>query len=125
MFTEAMLVRGRRVSLDRRRDGPRDTRSSRCAVSGPSSRSRTRCPVDPGFHREWGTFAGDHQGRRIRRCHYTGALPGRPEKSAEMRTSMMDRPKIAITMGDAAGVGPEIIMKSLAHAGVYERCRPL
>ena len=28
-------------------------------------------------------------------------------------------------MGDAAGVGPEIIMKSLAHREVYEQCRPL
>ena len=37
----------------------------------------------------------------------------------------MDRPRIAITMGDAAGVGPEIIMKSLGHADLYARCRPL
>ncbi|MGE4481588.1 4-hydroxythreonine-4-phosphate dehydrogenase PdxA [Acidocella sp.] len=37
----------------------------------------------------------------------------------------MTRPVIAITMGDAAGIGPEIIMKSLAHANLYERCRPL
>src|SRR5450755_4413874 len=37
----------------------------------------------------------------------------------------MPLPRIAITMGDAAGVGPEIIMKSLAHSEVYERCRPL
>ena len=37
----------------------------------------------------------------------------------------MDRPRVAITMGDAAGVGPEIIMKSLAHGELYERCRPL
>ena len=37
----------------------------------------------------------------------------------------MYRPLIAITMGDAAGVGPEIIMKSLAHSDLYERCRPL
>lgn len=28
-------------------------------------------------------------------------------------------------MGDAAGVGPEVVMKALAHAGVYEQCRPL
>jgi 4-hydroxythreonine-4-phosphate dehydrogenase len=28
-------------------------------------------------------------------------------------------------MGDAAGVGPEIIMKSLAAADLYDRCRPL
>lgn len=34
-------------------------------------------------------------------------------------------PIIAITMGDAAGVGPEVIMKSLAHPKVYEQCRPL
>ena len=37
----------------------------------------------------------------------------------------MERPRIAITMGDPAGVGPEIIMKALAHADVYERCRPI
>jgi 4-hydroxythreonine-4-phosphate dehydrogenase len=36
-----------------------------------------------------------------------------------------DRPVIAITMGDAAGVGPEIIVKALAHADLYGRCRPL
>jgi len=38
---------------------------------------------------------------------------------------MDNRPIIGITMGDAAGVGPEIIMKSLAHASVYEQCRPV
>jgi 4-hydroxythreonine-4-phosphate dehydrogenase len=37
----------------------------------------------------------------------------------------MSLPTIAITMGDAAGIGPEIIMKSLAHAELYQRCRPL
>ncbi len=37
----------------------------------------------------------------------------------------MERPIIAITMGDAAGVGPEIIMKSLARSEIYEQCRPL
>ncbi|WP_019119989.1 4-hydroxythreonine-4-phosphate dehydrogenase PdxA [Brevibacillus massiliensis] len=34
------------------------------------------------------------------------------------------RPIIAITMGDAAGVGPEIIVKALADSTVYEGCRP-
>ena len=37
----------------------------------------------------------------------------------------MTRPIIAITMGDAAGVGPEVIMKSLAHPELHEQCRPL
>jgi 4-hydroxythreonine-4-phosphate dehydrogenase len=34
-------------------------------------------------------------------------------------------PRIAITMGDAAGVGPEVIMKALAHPEVHAQCRPL
>ncbi len=37
----------------------------------------------------------------------------------------MSRPIIAITMGDPAGIGPEIIMRSLAHAEVQTLCRPL
>ena len=34
-------------------------------------------------------------------------------------------PVIGITMGDASGVGPEIVVKSLAHDAVYQQCRPL
>ena len=37
----------------------------------------------------------------------------------------MGRPIVAITMGDPAGVGPEIIMKALAVPEVYEISRPL
>ncbi len=42
-----------------------------------------------------------------------------------MDIQLNDRPVIALTMGDAAGVGPEIIVKALAHADLYDRCRPL
>ncbi len=35
------------------------------------------------------------------------------------------RPIIAITMGDASGVGPEIIMKALGREDVLSLCRPL
>jgi 4-hydroxythreonine-4-phosphate dehydrogenase len=38
---------------------------------------------------------------------------------------MTTRPRIAITMGDAAGVGPEVIMKALAHRELYAIARPL
>ena len=38
---------------------------------------------------------------------------------------MTDRPRIAITMGDAAGIGPEITVKSLADARATEWCIPL
>ncbi|SUS06571.1 putative D-threonate 4-phosphate dehydrogenase [uncultured Defluviicoccus sp.] len=34
-------------------------------------------------------------------------------------------PVIGITMGDAAGIGPEVIAKSLASARLYESCRPV
>lgn len=37
----------------------------------------------------------------------------------------MNRPLIAITMGDAAGIGPEITCKSLCRPELYELCRPV
>ena len=43
----------------------------------------------------------------------------------DMTRERSGRPVIAITMGDAAGIGPEIIVKALAHADLYARCRPL
>lgn len=38
---------------------------------------------------------------------------------------MSDRPVIGITMGDAAGIGPEIIVRALAHDSIRESCKPL
>lgn len=38
---------------------------------------------------------------------------------------MKARPLIGITMGDAAGVGPEIIVKSLKQEDVYQLCLPV
>jgi len=37
----------------------------------------------------------------------------------------MFKPIIGITMGDAAGIGPEIIVKTLARPQIYETCCPL
>lgn len=34
-------------------------------------------------------------------------------------------PKLAITLGDPAGIGPEIVVKALNEREVYEKCRPL
>jgi len=36
-----------------------------------------------------------------------------------------ERPILAITLGDPAGVGPEITLKALRHEHVFSRCRPL
>lgn len=35
------------------------------------------------------------------------------------------RPIIALTMGDAAGIGPEIIVKALTTDDIYKNCKPL
>ena len=37
----------------------------------------------------------------------------------------MNKPIVGITMGDPAGNGPEITIKALAHADIYDRCRPI
>src|SRR5690349_3116954 len=110
--------------LNGRRNRARGFESVRGTISRPGPRSGAWCSVGAGLHKKWRRVAGHHEGRGIWRCGFTGALPGRPKKSVEIGLAM-DRPRIAITMGDAAGVGPEIIMKSLAHGAIYERCRPL
>jgi 4-hydroxythreonine-4-phosphate dehydrogenase len=38
---------------------------------------------------------------------------------------LMSLPIVGITMGDPAGVGPEVVMKALAHREIYAFCRPL
>jgi len=38
---------------------------------------------------------------------------------------MSNKPIIGITMGYAAGIGPEIIVKALNHEDVYQNCNPL
>lgn len=38
---------------------------------------------------------------------------------------MKNLPLIGITMGDPAGIGPEIIVMALADGSIYERCRPV
>ena len=40
-------------------------------------------------------------------------------------TSRVRKPKIGITMGDAAGIGPEIIVKALAYESIYSVCQPI
>ncbi len=40
-------------------------------------------------------------------------------------TDPRPRPVLAITMGDPAGIGPEIVLKALAHESVAKRCLPL
>ena len=38
---------------------------------------------------------------------------------------MSDNPIVAITIGDACGIGPEVVFKALAHPEVRASCRPI
>lgn len=38
---------------------------------------------------------------------------------------MKPKKKIALTMGDPAGIGPEIIIKALSHVEIYQKCIPI
>ena len=37
----------------------------------------------------------------------------------------MNKPVLAITMGDPASIGPEIVVKSAADKRLYQLCKPL
>ena len=37
----------------------------------------------------------------------------------------MDKPIVSISMGDPAGIGPEITVKALLQPSVYDKCRPM
>ena len=38
--------------------------------------------------------------------------------------AVIEKPAIAITMGDPCGIGPEVVVKALSQAWVYASCRP-
>jgi len=37
---------------------------------------------------------------------------------------MNNRPLLAITMGDSAGIGPEVVAKTLMDSSIYDKCNP-
>ncbi|MBF0234958.1 MAG: hypothetical protein HQK65_18270, partial [Desulfamplus sp.] len=47
------------------------------------------------------------------------------EISSPRRPVQTDRPVIGITMGDSAGIGPEIIVSALDLPSIYQICRPV
>ncbi|MDZ4861677.1 MAG: 4-hydroxythreonine-4-phosphate dehydrogenase PdxA [Candidatus Hydrogenedentes bacterium] len=42
-----------------------------------------------------------------------------------LSTSSIQKPRIAITMGDVNGIGPEILAKALSRDEVFARCEPI
>ena len=42
-----------------------------------------------------------------------------------LQSSILQKPIVAITMGDPAGIGPEIVLKALADPAIKDACHPL
>lgn len=55
-------------------------------------------------------------------CYIRG-MPSRSESRSE--THQAARPRIGITIGDAAGIGPEVVIKALAESETLDRIRPV
>ena len=57
--------------------------------------------------------------------HARGGPRGVLQERAAAGSGLGDLPLVAITMGDPAGIGPEIALKALADERVQRACRPL
>src|SRR2546421_5209414 len=114
----------RRADRDRRRHRARRARLARSGRPALARRGRARR-----------THRACRRAAPAARRHQGGGLRGTPDPAAQPRCLealdsrrsdlIMARPIIGITMGDAAGVGPEIIMKAMAVPEVYEMSRSL
>ena len=56
-------------------------------------------------------------------CIYTG--PKEVLSAEKNMTRSKDKPLLGITMGDPAGIGPEVIAKALAGTSLRRLCRPI
>ncbi|MEU2247847.1 4-hydroxythreonine-4-phosphate dehydrogenase PdxA [Streptomyces sp. NPDC019224] len=48
-----------------------------------------------------------------------------PDRNRTATPADDNRPLVAVTMGDGAGVGPEVVMAALGHPDIVHGCRPL
>jgi 4-hydroxythreonine-4-phosphate dehydrogenase len=55
----------------------------------------------------------------------SSSTPGDAHLGAQTETFPSTRPLLALTLGDVAGIGPEIVVKALARPTVQQMCRPL
>ncbi len=51
--------------------------------------------------------------------------PNRTQRTSTTHSIDSMKPILAITMGDPAGIGPEIVVRALSHKETYEKCRPI
>lgn len=56
---------------------------------------------------------------------YNKGITKKQNIRGEVRNSVRHIPVLAVTMGDPAGIGPEIAAKVLADESIYQQCNPL
>jgi 4-hydroxythreonine-4-phosphate dehydrogenase len=63
----------------------------------------------------------------FRRRSYLGVIENKytEDENKVKEMTRTERPTIMLTMGDPAGIGPEIAVKTLLNPEVYERCKPI
>lgn len=63
----------------------------------------------------------------FRRRSYLGVIANTytEDENKVKEMTRTERPTIMVTMGDPAGIGPEIAVKTLLNPKVYERCKPI
>ena len=93
---------------------------------GRSSRRRFREPVT---HRILTAPRAAEQPTRSARLFWTSSRRAprieRMNVDSDTQPRVVDRPTVALTMGDVAGVGPEVIAKGWTDPALHALCRPL
>src|SRR5262249_12768218 len=122
---------GRRAAGRARQEGGRSTGPSTCRRTGCQRRrgdaqspeaARLRPVVEI-------AFAASYEDGQDWTARAEGPIPSRGgarrrTRLRRGRVRMSERPRVAITMGDAAGIGPEITVKSLADPAAAGWCIP-
>src|SRR5581483_10101837 len=111
--------RGRRrrgICRGRRRLPPRP-RSAAAFRCGGAARGRGS--------RRLGGGPRSYRGNLSTRAGATSRAGTDPDLRSGVKVHMAFRPRVAVTMGDAAGISPEIIVKSLADPAAARDCIPL
>ncbi|MBP0457926.1 4-hydroxythreonine-4-phosphate dehydrogenase PdxA [Streptomyces montanisoli] len=95
------------------------------ALQGPAAPGRGRTAPARGPAASAQGPAASAQGPRAQIVPARPVLPMQDQTPKDDTMSAMSKPIIAITMGDAAGVGPEVVVKALAGAAASLPMLPL
>src|SRR5438477_11080098 len=93
----------------------------KCVSSMPHSPDRFSVSpgASPGFNRRSGLLLPQYLDAVVRSMNYLSSDPSNPTLASR------SLPRIGITMGDPAGIGPEVVLKAVAEEEVLRCCAPV